>query len=80
MLLPHRRYKAPETRPNFGKPTPTGGDDATPTEATTDKVKQMLEISHVGCCSFGVNSDFSKQHDIKGTGNMEDAGRNILNG
>ena len=54
MLLPRRFSKAPETQPNFGKPALTGGDDATPTEVTTDKVRQMLEISHVDCCSFGV--------------------------
>lgn len=38
----------------LGNLPPTGGDDGTPTEVTTDKVRQMLEILHVDCCSFGV--------------------------
>lgn len=38
----------------LGNQPPTGGYDATPAEVTTDKVRQMLEILHVDCCSFGV--------------------------
>lgn len=30
--------------------------------------------------SVWLNSDFSKQHDTKGVGNMEDADRNISDG
>lgn len=46
-------YRSPEIRPNFGKPTPTEGDDATPAEVTTDN-RKMLEVSPVDGCSFGV--------------------------